>query len=274
MDITKLRNIFSTRIRKLREGKYNQGEFADSIGVSRAAMSYYEQKERTPDIGVLRSICEKHNVSADYLLGLMADENHTVSDVCNETGLSPKSAKVLKAVKPKTNEQEDSAPVPYDPDIDFLYSLVFNWLSKATDEEGLSLCRKVGPVTELLNVLLENEEGIQLLTLLSAIILGVNAGDDKGDEILVSINSNAGSEMLLPISIKDLSSSLWVNIQYFAHSLRDKQNPEPEEIGWKDDGKVVDYTYLLNKDELNSESNAPLKTPITQGDNLQPSEEV
>jgi len=281
MDIAKLRSIFSARIRKLREGKYNQGEFADSVGVSRGAMSYYEQEARTPDIGVLRAICEKYNVSADYLLGLMEDENHAVSDVCRETGLSPKSAKVLKAIKPKTDSKQnseqdktDNAPVPYDPDIDYLYQPVFKWLSKATDDERLRMLRKVGPITELLNIMLEDENGLQLLTLLSAIVFGVNAGDDRGDEIWVSINSNTGSEILLPISITDLSSSLWVNIQYFAHALRDKQNPPPQEDEGdiKDDGKVVDYSYLLKKgNESNSESNEP---PNTANDNQQPSDEV
>jgi transcriptional regulator with XRE-family HTH domain len=48
----------------------NQGEFADSVGISRGAMSYYEQETRTPDIDVLRAICETYNISADYLLGL------------------------------------------------------------------------------------------------------------------------------------------------------------------------------------------------------------
>jgi len=270
MDIAKLRSIFSSRIRKLREGKLNQGEFADSVGVSRGAMSYYEQEARTPDIGVLRAICEKYNVSADYLLGLMADENHAVSDVCKETGLSPKSAKVLKVIKPKTNETKDNAPVPYDPDIDFLYDPVFNWFSKTANDERLRKLRKVGPITEVLNIMLEDEDGLQLLTLLSAIVLGVSAGDDKGDEIWVRINSNTGSEMLLPISITDLSSSLWVNIQYFAHALRDKQNPQPQEAELKDDGKVVNYTHLLNK-----ESKDPPNTPNDNtNDNPQPPDEI
>ena len=108
----------------------------------------------------------------------------------------------------------------------------------------------MGPITELLNIALEDEDGLQLLTLLSAIVLGVSAGDDRVDEILVSINSKTGSEMLLPISIQDLSSSLWVNIQYFAHALRDKQNPRPQEddAPLKDD-KVVDYSHLLKKSD-------------------------
>ena len=95
MDVAGLRAIFSSRIRKLRDGKFNQGEFADSVGVSRGAMSYYEQELRTPDIGVLRSICEKYKVSADFMLGLIPDTNHAVSDVCIETGLLPRAARRL-----------------------------------------------------------------------------------------------------------------------------------------------------------------------------------
>ena len=97
MDVAKLRHIFSSRIRGLREGKMNQGEFADSVGVSRGAMSYYEQESRTPDIGVLRAICVKYNISADYLLGIIPDPNHSVADVCHETGLSPGAVKKLNS---------------------------------------------------------------------------------------------------------------------------------------------------------------------------------
>ena len=60
MDVAELRKTFSARIRKLREERgLNQGQFADSVGISRGAMSYYEQEARTPDIGVLRAVCEK-----------------------------------------------------------------------------------------------------------------------------------------------------------------------------------------------------------------------
>ena len=59
MDVAGLRAIFSSRIRKL------------------------------------RAICEKYKVSAVYLLELMPDTNHAVSDICLETGLYPKSARRL-----------------------------------------------------------------------------------------------------------------------------------------------------------------------------------
>jgi transcriptional regulator with XRE-family HTH domain len=199
-----------------------QGEFADTVGVSRGAMSYYEQESRTPDIGVLRTICEKYNVSADYMIGLMADENHAVSDVCRETGLSPKAAKVLKQLNPN----DESGIMKHDPDLAHLLDPINPaYRGIAEGENVTAIPNFAGPITELLNALLETKDGVQLLTLLSAIILGVDAGDDLMDDIYVRINSSTGSHSVLPISLKDLSSSLWINIQYFAHSVRDSLNP-------------------------------------------------
>ena len=220
MDSAALRKTFATRILKLRKDKLgiNQGEFADTVGVSRGAMSYYEQEARTPDIGVLRAICEKYNISADYMIGLNADENHAVSDVCRKTGLSPKAVKVLSAIehsKPKGELFPN-------------YENVFSHFVDVFSDQTLQMFPSMGPITEVLNVLLENEDGLQLLTLLSAIILGVNTRENEQDEIFVSINSKTNSQLLLPISIKELSASLWLNIQYFANNLRDMQNPQSE----------------------------------------------
>jgi len=56
MDVSGLRHIFAERIKELRaELGLNQGEFADKVGVSRGAMSYYEQEARTPDLNEFRS---------------------------------------------------------------------------------------------------------------------------------------------------------------------------------------------------------------------------
>ena len=199
MDSAKVREVFSSRIRKLREGKLNQGEFADSVGVSRGAMSYYEQESRTPDITVLHSICEKYSVSADYLLGLMADENHTVSDACKTTGLSPEAVKTLNAfarIIEKSNEP-----------------------SKVFDDNQDDM-RKLGAfssVAELLNLLLENDAGLQLLTLLSAIVIGVDESLNQDKPILVLKSASKFATML---PIMDLTPALWVNIQQHAHELK------------------------------------------------------
>ena len=46
LDVT---NIFSERLKELR-GKKTLQEVADSIGITRVAMGYYEKGERKPDI--------------------------------------------------------------------------------------------------------------------------------------------------------------------------------------------------------------------------------
>lgn len=47
-----------------------QQDVADIIGISRAALSYYEKGERTIDVEVLYKLCSLYKISADYLLGM------------------------------------------------------------------------------------------------------------------------------------------------------------------------------------------------------------
>lgn len=211
MDTAKLRRTFSTRIRKLREGKLNQGEFADSVGISRGAMSYYERESRTPDIGVLRAICEKYKVSADYLLGLMEDENHTVSDACKETGLSPEAVRKLNIMSRLT----ETGFTSYEHLMD-----VFDHDFK----DALSLVPFTS-ATELISILLENEEGLSLLALLGAIILGAET-DSKVDEPPVIKIKSASKNFQIEIPIESLTAALWVNIQEHAHNLRNMVQAE------------------------------------------------
>jgi transcriptional regulator with XRE-family HTH domain len=203
MDIAELRHVFSTRIRKLREGQFNQGEFADSVGISRGAMSYYEQEARTPDIGVLRAICVKHNISADYLLGLIPDPNHAVSDVCLETGLSPESARKLRLISRliRTDIQSNAH------------------LMDVFGEDFLDVL-KLAPFTslpELLSVLLENDDGLNVLNMLGAIILGA---DVDGDENIVIKLKSASKNFEIAYPVENITSALWVNIQNYVDKLK------------------------------------------------------
>jgi transcriptional regulator with XRE-family HTH domain len=205
MDIPKLRKTFATRIRKLRDGKLNQGEFADSVGVSRGAMSYYEQESRTPDIGVLRAICEKYKVSADYLLGLMADQNHAVADACKETGLSPEAVKSLNIISRLSQHEFQSNEELFD-------------IMGDDVEEAIHLTPFTS-VTELLNVLLSSHEGLSLLTLLGAVVLGAETDAKDNEPPVVRIKS-ASKNFKIEIPLENLTAALWVNIQEHAHSIR------------------------------------------------------
>jgi transcriptional regulator with XRE-family HTH domain len=220
MDIAGLRAIFSSRIRTLRKGKMNQGEFADSVGISRGAMSYYEQELRTPDIGVLRAICEKHKVSADYLLGLMPDTNHAVSDVCLETGLHPKAAKRLMFLEQLKN-LDLMNPNPVD--------VVFNEF----DEDAQEVLELIAftSATSMINLLLSTDEGLNILNILSAIIVGaefVTGSDEQPYFKLLTNHKNL--EVAFPF--ENITAALWVNAQLEAAKLKEKidasnaDNPE------------------------------------------------
>jgi transcriptional regulator with XRE-family HTH domain len=204
MDIAELRHVFSSRIRKLRDGKLNQGEFADSVGISRGAMSYYEQEARTPDIGVLRAICVKYNISADYLLGIIPDPNHAVSDVCRETGLSPAAVRKLNIITRLVNTELQSYEHLMDVfDEDFLEPL------------RLAVCTSV---PEILNTLLESDDGMEILILLGAIILGAEVGD--GIENLSIKLKSASKNFEVAYPIENITAALWVNIQNSVGKLK------------------------------------------------------
>ena len=210
MDVAGLRAIFSARIRKLREGKLNQGEFADSVGISRGAMSYYEQELRTPDIGVLRAICEKYKVSADYLLGLMPDTNHAVSDVCLETGLVPKAAKRLMFLE-RLKKLDLMNPNPVE--------VVFNEFDE--DAEEVMKLTAFTSATSMMNLLLSTDEGLNMLNLLGAIIVGaefVTGGDEKPYFRLLTNHKNL--EVTFPL--ENITAALWVNVQLEAVRLKEK----------------------------------------------------
>lgn len=211
MNISELRHVFSTRIRKLREGKMNQGEFADSVGISRGAMSYYEQESRTPDIGVLRAICVKYNVSADYLLGIIPDPNHNVADVCHETGLSPDTVKTLNLITRLIGAGEQRS---------------HEHMMDTFDHDFMDVM-KVAAFTslpEVLNILLQNDEGLSLLALLGAIITGAEV-DTGGNNILIRIKSLA-KNFEIAIPVEDVTPALWSNIQSHADSLKKKLQEE------------------------------------------------
>ena len=213
MDVAKLRHTFSTRIRKLREGKMNQGEFADSVGISRGAMSYYEQKLRTPDIGVLRQICEAHKISADYLLGLIPDTNHAVSDVCRETGLYPKAAERLRILQRLKNLEFTS------------FDTVIEHFIDDDPKEALQMAAHTA-ATPMINMLLMTNEGLKLMTLLSAIIFGaelVTGDDGKPQEPRLKLMTNH-QNIQIEYPLENITSALWVNVQEMAAKLREKLN--------------------------------------------------
>lgn len=86
--------IFSRNLKELRvKNGMSQTELANKIGVSRGAISYYETKERLPDIVTLGKIAELFDVSSDYLIGLseIPTVDLSVSYMASTLGLTQKT---------------------------------------------------------------------------------------------------------------------------------------------------------------------------------------
>ena len=90
--------IFRERLNKLLT---DSGEsivsFAKFLGTSRQSLGYYLNGERIPDALMIRKICERCNVSSDWLLGLSdaSSRNPDAHSAADYTGLSDKAVSLL-----------------------------------------------------------------------------------------------------------------------------------------------------------------------------------
>lgn len=82
---------FGNTLKRLRQqAGMTQKQLAESIGVTKAVISYYELQERYPSPEVLIKLASIFHVSTDYLLGL--DKNNTV----DLTGLTEDDISIIK----------------------------------------------------------------------------------------------------------------------------------------------------------------------------------
>ena len=91
--------LFGARLRDLRNKKeLSQQELCSDLGISKAALSYYENGQRVPDIDILLIIADYFNVSADYLLGRTPNKTPNTSKqaVLKYTGLSEAALEEIK----------------------------------------------------------------------------------------------------------------------------------------------------------------------------------
>lgn len=86
--------IFRQRLNELL-GDMSTTEFAEKVGLSRQTMGFYLNGDRIPDAETLLRICEKCNISSDWLLGITNDRNRQPCAV-DELGLSPKIIDTIK----------------------------------------------------------------------------------------------------------------------------------------------------------------------------------
>ena len=101
-----VRTIFRERFHAIRNNmNMSQAAFAEFLGLSRPTIGFYERADmengRIPDIDTLKQICEKCNVSADYLLGI--SDERTRADVNAYTGLDDHSTEYLHTLQTATD---------------------------------------------------------------------------------------------------------------------------------------------------------------------------
>ena len=83
-------NTLGKRIRMLRNAcGLTQDELASDLFVSRTGISNYETNKRTPDVEMLKKLCERFNVSMNYLLGntSLEDEKNALDKATTEIKL-------------------------------------------------------------------------------------------------------------------------------------------------------------------------------------------
>ena len=75
--------------------------FAEFLGTSRQSLGYYLNGERIPDAAMIKKICERCEVSADWLLGLsdVKTPSTDIQAIALRTGLSEKAIKTLERYK-------------------------------------------------------------------------------------------------------------------------------------------------------------------------------
>ena len=91
-------SLFAARLRSLIDSRnISKQQLAESIGVSRQAVSQYSDGSTVPNAEKLARIADYFNVSTDYLLGRtdQATTDITVKAICDYTGLSQASVEAL-----------------------------------------------------------------------------------------------------------------------------------------------------------------------------------
>lgn len=98
-------DIFKKRFKELRiQTHKTQEELANDLGISRGAVSYYENGDRVPDIKTLYCIADYFDVTSDYLIGLSdnSTQDLSIQDICQKTGLSDKTINNIVKLNTKT----------------------------------------------------------------------------------------------------------------------------------------------------------------------------
>ena len=90
-------SMFCYRLKLIREAsELTQSDFADLLGVSRGAISYYERGDRKPDIEFIFKICRIFELPVEYVMGSSYEVNPDYSKLNLVDGLSSKASYILE----------------------------------------------------------------------------------------------------------------------------------------------------------------------------------
>lgn len=91
--------VFTDRFRKKVDALGGVSKVSEMTGISRPTINFWYNGERTPDAESLITLSKSLDVSADWLLGLLPENNETSDDVLRffseYTGLSNDSVRML-----------------------------------------------------------------------------------------------------------------------------------------------------------------------------------
>ena len=89
VDTINVQNRFAESLKFLREkGGLTQSQLADKLGVSRGSISFYENKDRVPDIIFLDKVADYFGIGYDFLMGFSDNMNPNNTDIGLRLGLS------------------------------------------------------------------------------------------------------------------------------------------------------------------------------------------
>lgn len=87
---------FGKRLKEIRKKSgLSQETLAKELGVSKGALCYYENGERTPDIEFLEKVSVYYNIPANYFMGFTDAMNPKNSSIVDRTGLSEETVEIL-----------------------------------------------------------------------------------------------------------------------------------------------------------------------------------
>ena len=102
-----MKNVNAARIKELRENRnISQEKLAEKIGISKSAISMYEQGSRIAPMKIQEKIANFFGVSLDYLWGRKAEENKSSNELSEwlETQLASKDKEQVRKIRNIINE--------------------------------------------------------------------------------------------------------------------------------------------------------------------------